>query len=161
MTVSHSGKGSLPVRRPTALLALAAVGAIVGSTLITAPAEARPWRGHPGRSIVTHVVRPGDTATELAVRYHAWTDELIALHHHSSVLVVGERIRIPVVTAAVRKAQKTRAHHVVRHHATRHHHKRAHAKVHRQPRHHRHLTRHEKAMRAHGWRHWQMSRTQV
>ena len=51
-------------------------------------------------------MRPGDTATELAVRFHAWTDELIA-HNHlgpGAGLTVGERIEIPVVTAAVDKA---------------------------------------------------------
>ena len=105
-----------------------------------------------------HVVHPGDTATELAVRYHAWTDELIALHHGSSMLVVGERVRIPVVVAAARKAR----HHVVRHHVTKPHAK-SHAKHrhHAKPRHHVRLSRHDRAMRAHGWRHWKMSRTQV
>jgi hypothetical protein len=151
------------VRRSTALLALTAVGAIVGSTLIASPASARPWPGHPGRSIVNHIVRPGDTATGLAVRYHAWTDELIALHHGSSLLVVGEKVRIPVVIAAARRAagkahtKRHATHHVVRHHAkTRHH-----AKPRHHTRHRTHLTKHEKAMRARGWRHWRMSRTQV
>ena len=48
--------------------------------LPAAPAAAAPWPGHPDRSIVRHVVRPGDTATGLAVRYHAWTAELIRLN---------------------------------------------------------------------------------
>jgi len=51
------------------------------------------------RRIVTYTVRPGDTATELAVRFHAWTDELIRLNRlgPEATLYVGERIRIPVV----------------------------------------------------------------
>ena len=42
---------------------------------------------------------PGETATELAVRYHAWTAELIA-HNHlgpSATLHAGQRLEIPVV----------------------------------------------------------------
>ncbi len=55
-----------------------------------------------------HKVRPGDTATGLSVRYHAWTREFIALN--GSRLKVGERVRIPVVLAAVRRAKKTHKH---------------------------------------------------
>ncbi|QIX26334.1 transglycosylase SLT domain-containing protein [Nocardioides sp. JQ2195] len=56
----------------------------------------------PGRKIIVHTVRPGDTATELAVKYHAWTNELISLNHLGSTaaLTVGDRIRIPVVRSA-------------------------------------------------------------
>lgn len=55
----------------------------------------------PGRRIVHHTVRPGDTATELAVRYHAWTAELISLNGLPSdgTMYVGQRLRIPVVVA--------------------------------------------------------------
>ncbi len=50
-------------------------------------------------------MRPGDTATGLAVRFHAWTAELISHNHLGSTagLRVGQRIEIPVVRAAVRK----------------------------------------------------------
>lgn len=51
------------------------------------------------RRIVSYTVRPGDTPSGLAVRFHAWTAELIA--RNGSVLRVGERIEIPVVLAAV------------------------------------------------------------
>jgi len=85
------------------------VPAVLAGVLLTlvgvAPAGARgaPWPGHPDRRLVTHVVRPGDTATGLATRYHAWTRELVALNHldRSRTLRVGERIRIPVVLSAL------------------------------------------------------------
>jgi N-acetylmuramoyl-L-alanine amidase len=56
------------------------------------------------RRIVSYTVRPGDTPSGLAVRYHAWTAELIELN--GSTLRVGETIRIPVVLAAVAKDRK-------------------------------------------------------
>jgi len=51
------------------------------------------------RRIVSYTVQPGDTATGLAVRFHAWTDELIRLNRlgPDATLYVGDRIRIPVV----------------------------------------------------------------
>ena len=53
-----------------------------------------------------HKVRSGDTATGLAVRYHAWTDELMRLNHlgSRSTLRRGQVLRIPVVLSAVRRA---------------------------------------------------------
>ena len=50
-------------------------------------------------------MKPGDTATGLAVRFHAWTAELISHNHLGSTatLRVGQRIRIPVVRAAARR----------------------------------------------------------
>lgn len=57
------------------------------------------------RRIVHYTVRPGDTPSGLAVRFHAWTAELVAMN--GSVLHVGERIRIPVVVAAAREARHT------------------------------------------------------
>ena len=59
------------------------------------------------RRIAQYTVRPGDTPSGLAVRFHAWTAELIEMN--GSTLRVGERIRIPVVLAAVAKDRKTRA----------------------------------------------------
>lgn len=105
----------------------------------------RPWPGHPGRSIVIHRVRPGETATGLAVRFHAWTDELLSLNHlgRHSVLYVGERIRIPVVLAAVRKAHRHKAR------AHRAHHHRAHHRS------------HHSSLRDRGWRHYRMTRDEV
>lgn len=54
-----------------------------------------------GRTPVAYVVRPGDTATALAVRFHAWTDELVALNHlgRDGRLTVGQHLVVPVVDA--------------------------------------------------------------
>src|SRR3954452_19351464 len=99
-------------RRRSALLTVVPVAAAVVLALLVlgaAPAEARatPWPGHPDRRLVTHVVRPGDTATGLATRFHAWTRELVALNHldRAGTLHVGERIRIPVVVSAARRGR--------------------------------------------------------
>jgi hypothetical protein len=124
------------IRRPAVALSALAVTLLL--TLVTvAPAEARgrPWPGHPDRRIVVHVVAPGDTATGLAVRYHAWTRELVALNRlgRSAALHVGERVRIPVVVSALpRQAPRPEAHpRPARHHGS------------------------------DGWRHWRMSRSEV
>ena len=68
--------------------------------------EATPWPGHPDRALVRHTVRPGDTATGLAVRYHAWTAELLRLNRlgAGTTLYRGQVLRIPVVLSAVRRA---------------------------------------------------------
>ena len=79
------------------------------STSFTATDERLP----PGRRLVTYTVRPGDTATALAVRFHAWTAELIS-HNHlgpAGTIYVGQRLRIPVVVAAVRKERRRTQHH--------------------------------------------------
>ena len=47
-----------------------------------------------------YTVRPGDTPSGLAVRFHAWTAELVAMN--GPVLRAGETIRIPVVPEAAR-----------------------------------------------------------
>ena len=91
-------------RRPTLprLLASGLVGAalVLGSAPAGAAADDLPS----GRRLVDHRVRPGETATGLAVRFHAWTAELIA-HNHlgpDGRLRVGQRLEIPVVVAAER-----------------------------------------------------------
>lgn len=91
--------------------------------LALASADGTRWPGHPGRRIVRHTVRPGDTATGLAVRYHAWTRELRALNHlgRHGTLFVGERIRIPVVVAAARKAHRHANHAPKTRSSTKHH----------------------------------------
>lgn len=101
-----------PRQRPGRRLASVLAGAVTlaGTTaLVPAAAEAKPWPGHPDRSLVRHTVKPGETATGLAVRYHAWTDELISLNRlgRSASLYEGQVIRIPVVVSAVRKAGGT------------------------------------------------------
>ncbi len=46
-------------------------------------------------------MRPGDTASVIAKRFHAWTAELQRINHRSarSVWRVGEKVVVPVVTA--------------------------------------------------------------
>jgi LysM repeat protein len=137
----RAGRGDGPRGTAAAGPSYATGGAdLDGGDLVLAAARRHPrnhaWRGHPGRRIHHYTVRPGDTATGLAVRFHAWTDELIALNHlgRHARLYAGEKLKIPVVVAAARKAR--RAHH--RAHRPRHPKPPAahHAKP-RPPRHHR------------------------
>ena len=88
--------------------------------LMAAHHRGHRWRGHPGRRLVRYTVRPGDTATGLAVRFHAWTAELLALNHLGARdhLLVGQRLRIPVVRAAARAHHHKKHHHKKRHHKT-------------------------------------------
>jgi soluble lytic murein transglycosylase-like protein len=53
------------------------------------------------RRIVDYTVRSGDTPSGLAVRFQAWTAEVVEMN--GPVLRVGERIKIPVVVAAERQ----------------------------------------------------------
>ncbi len=106
-------------------IAAATTLVLAGGMLATAPAKAStPWPGHPGRHLVWHRVVAGDTVTGLAVRYHAWTRELLAINHlhRTSVLRIGQRIRIPVVDAAVPKKhhKPPKKHHTTKHHTTKH-----------------------------------------
>ncbi len=64
---------------------------------------------HPHRKVKKYRVRPGDTPSSVAVRYHAWTAQLIAMNH-TSTLYVGQVIRIPVVVKAARKCDRHRHH---------------------------------------------------
>jgi len=59
------------------------------------------------RRIVRYTVRPGDTPSGLAVRFHAWTAEII--ERNGSVLRAGEEIEIPVVVAAAARDRRTSA----------------------------------------------------
>src|SRR5687768_10288952 len=97
----------LPTTRPAGLVLVALAVSLVVTLCGAAPADARgkPWPGHPDRRIVVHLVEPGDTATGLAVRYHAWTRELIALNDlgPDATLRVGQRVRIPVVVSAAKR----------------------------------------------------------
>ncbi len=89
----------------TGLLTTAVAGA---GLAVASPAQARHADLPPGRTMTPHTVRAGETATELAVRYHAWTAELIR-HNHlgpDGHLYVGQRIVIPQVTARLDKPKK-------------------------------------------------------
>ncbi|MGH3508619.1 MAG: LysM peptidoglycan-binding domain-containing protein, partial [Nocardioidaceae bacterium] len=114
----------------------AAVGTAPAYRLVSAT-TGHAWKGHPGRWIRPYVVRRGDTATGIAVRFHAWTAELLAVNHLTarSTLYVGQRLKIPVVLAALHKSRKSRHHHAAPHktHHTVHHraHHRANHRAHR------------------------------
>lgn len=69
----------------------------------------------PLRKLKRYRVRPGDTPASVAVRYHAWTAELVA--RNGRILYVGDVIRIPVVRSAQR-ACRVHSHH--RTHVDRH-----------------------------------------
>ena len=93
-----------PLGRTLSRAGVVALAAGLTATVASAPAGATPWPHHPDRSLVRYVVRPGDTATGLAVRYHAWTAELVALNHLGAhaALHQGQTIQIPVVVSAAR-----------------------------------------------------------
>ena len=85
--------------RPLVALVLGAVLSVPLATSTVAPAHADHVRLPEDRRLVSYVVRPGDTASGLAVRFHAWTAELVSYNHLDSggTLQVGQRIVIPVV----------------------------------------------------------------
>lgn len=90
--------------RPALRTLLGAAAGLAGSLVLVpvlaCPASADHERLPRGRTPTPYVVRPGDTATGLAVRFHAWTAELVA-HNHlgpGGSLRVGQRIVVPVVT---------------------------------------------------------------
>ena len=156
-----------PDRHPAVTPRAAATGA--GLVLVSSGGTHHSWKGHPGRWVRHYRVRSGDTATGLAVRFHAWTDELLAINHLSprSTLYVGERLRIPVVVAAVRRA---RHHHKATHHHARHrkpkhhkaaHHQRHHHATHHTPKHHPAKRHHTTKHRTSGWVHDDASRATV
>lgn len=81
------------------LTGLALSAATVAATLAAAPAHADHEPLPADRTATSYVVQDGDTASSLAVRFHAWTAELIS-HNHLGAggsLRVGQRIVIPVV----------------------------------------------------------------
>ncbi len=93
---------------------------LTGLTALPATADDRPLPA--GRIAKSYTVKPGDTATGLAVRFHAWTAELIS-HNHlggAATLRVGQRIEIPVVRAAARKDRSRPHRHTHRRPTTRH-----------------------------------------
>jgi murein DD-endopeptidase MepM/ murein hydrolase activator NlpD len=82
-----------------ALTALALVTALAIGLTTASPASADHQPLPRNRELMPYVVQPGDTATGLAVRFHAWTAELVSHNHlgQSGALRVGQRIEIPVV----------------------------------------------------------------
>jgi Transglycosylase SLT domain/LysM domain len=142
---------------------------------------------HPNRKIKRYRVRPGDTASSIAVRYHAWTKQLIKINH-SSTLYVGDIILIPVVVSASRACTKHKSHktglpsvksggsakshkahpskpHKAKPHKAKHHsHKKKHpakAHGHRHRHHHGHGAGRHHHRDHHGWTHENASRAEV
>lgn len=99
--------------RTRALVAGMTITSCIGLTTVSAPLvgpadAAIPWHGHPHRELISYTVRPGDTLTGLAVRYHAWTAELASVNHLStrSPLRIGQHLRIPIVVRAHKLSAK-------------------------------------------------------
>jgi hypothetical protein len=101
------------VRRPLTGAAVAATA--LSAALVLAPTSPAAADHEPlprGRHLKTYTVKPGDTVTGLAVRFHAWTAELLS-HNHldaSGRLRVGQRIEIPVVKKARDKGKNKGKH---------------------------------------------------
>lgn len=74
------------------------------SGTVTAASTGR-HRGSDERRVVRYTVRAGDTPSGLAVRFHAWTAEII--ERNGEVLRTGETIEIPVVVKAARGHRRT------------------------------------------------------
>ncbi len=127
--------------------------AIASAAAPASVARSSPWPGHPDRTIVRHLVRPGETAAGLAVRYHAWTAELIRLNRlgPAGTLYRGQVLRIPVVVSAARKARGLRAP------RTPH----AHKHQREQQRQHLPVLIHSATPPTRKWRHADLTRTQV
>lgn len=111
-TVPRTDRRPHPGRRLTAVVA-GAVLSVPLSVVLVAPAQA-DHAGRVelprGRTPVSYVVRAGDTASRLAVRFHAWTAEIVAYNHlgRSGTLRVGDRIVIPVVRKGARPGEGTK-----------------------------------------------------
>ena len=110
---------------PRSRLLRLATGLLTGAALllVAAPAEAAHGDLPPGRRILDHRVRAGETVTGLAVRYHAWTAELVS-HNHlgpSGAIRVGQRLEIPVVVSALPHRHTRTRHHAAPHHAVQRH----------------------------------------
>ena len=91
------------MRRPLTGTTVALTALAVGLALAPmSPAAADHERLPQGRHLKDYTVRSGDTVTGLAVRFHAWTAEIVSHNHlgRDGGLRVGDRIEIPVVTEA-------------------------------------------------------------
>jgi LysM repeat protein len=101
---------SSPVPRPARSLTTLVLGAVLAvplTTAVAAPARADHARVSEDRRLVPYVVRAGDTVSGLAVRFHAWTAEIVSHNHLGAggTLHVGQRIVIPVVRTGDRSGK--------------------------------------------------------
>ena len=89
-------------RRPLDRAVRCTIGLVLAAAALTvhaAPAHADHERLPADRTLVPYVVERGDTASGLAVRFGAWTAEIVSHNHldRSGGLRVGQRIEVPVV----------------------------------------------------------------
>ncbi len=110
---------------PMQVLTRLTVATVTGGVLLSGlPAAADHQHLPPGRRVTPYTVKSGDTATGLAVRFHAWTAELISYNHlgRRGAMHVGQRIKIPVVLAALPKKKRHPTKHKAHHAHTKKHH---------------------------------------
>jgi hypothetical protein len=116
LALGTGGTGAVrpPAARPAARSADLAPAAVVVER------QGRKWPGHPGRRVISYRVHSGDSATRIAVRFHAWTDELLQINHKTtgSFWYVGEKVKVPVV---VKRARAAAHHAAAKHHPRKHH----------------------------------------
>jgi LysM repeat protein len=92
-----------PLPRPSLRRAVrCAIGLVLAAAATAghvAPAHADHERLPSDRTLVPYVVERGDTASGLAVRFGAWTAEIVSHNHldRRGGLQVGQRIEVPVV----------------------------------------------------------------
>lgn len=96
---------------PRLVTGLLATAVATAGLAVASPAQATHADLPPGRTLTPHTVRAGETATGLAVRFHAWTDELIRYNHlgRGGHLYAGQHIVIPQVTARLHKKPRKAA----------------------------------------------------
>jgi hypothetical protein len=116
-SLALDGAGERAVRRSVTADAMRPVASTV-ATVATHHRTGKRWPGHPGRRVISYRVRSGDTASRIAVRFHAWTAELLAINHKTSASFwyVGEKVKVPVVTARAGHHTDKKKHHPAKKH---------------------------------------------
>ena len=116
-SLALDGAGERAVRRSVTADAMRPVASAV-AIVATHHRNGKRWRGHPGRRVISYRVKSGDTASRIAVRFHAWTAELLAINHKasSSFWYVGEKVKVPVVTARAGHHADKKKHHPAKKH---------------------------------------------
>ena len=116
-SMALDGAGERAVRRSVTADAMRPVASAV-ATVATHHRTGKRWPGHPGRRVISYRVRSGDTASRIAVRFHAWTAELLAINHKTSASFwyVGEKVKVPVVTARAGHHPDKKKHHPAKKH---------------------------------------------
>jgi len=115
-SLALDGACERPIRRTVTANAAQPVASAVAN-VATKHRAGRRWPGHPGRRVISYHVRSGDTASRIAVRFHAWTAELLAINHKtsSSLWYAGEKVKVPVVTARAGRHLEKKSHPAKKH----------------------------------------------